>query len=533
MRKFLFISLLLLIVDVNALTQINSCSTLDIAGETYVLTANITDSGIDNCITISADNITFNCQNHLIDGDDIAVNGIYAGSVKNIEIRNCYLSDWDTAGIYFDNVNYSEISDTEISSCPMAGIELDLSHNNILSDLNLVINDIGGVILLGSSHNTLSDIYIDGNNMSSVGIYISFYDVGLYSNYNTLTDSTIMSNDYGIIIEDSHYNALSDLIIRANTIGVDFSYSRHNTLYNSQISHNSQQGIYLEGANNSKIYFNIISDNGYSGVPISAGIVLSDHSTKNLIYNNLFNNTDDVNLVTSDINYWNVQPQRGTRIFTTGSLIGGNYWRSLSPTCPCGSDGFCYGEVDGSRGYIALEIGTNNVDNYPLCQYYPAMVGGTTTIPEIPELEVEPTPFEITITDDCKTELIYVTWTGETTVSISIYPSASISRYFKNFPVSKIPLQPKKTTAIPLTACLPDDIIGVDGTLTFVVAGFPEQEVVPTSLIRGKPLPKVICGDGICSEGETWWSCPEDCPFPYWYLLIIIIVGIAIYLITR
>ncbi|HDI72902.1 MAG TPA: hypothetical protein ENF58_02080 [Candidatus Altiarchaeales archaeon] len=526
MRKILFV-ILLLVANVDALTQINSCSTLDIAGETYILTANITNSGTDNCITISADNITLNCQNHLIDGDDVAVNGIYASSVKNIEIINCYLSDWDTAGIFFDNVNYSEISNTEISSCPTAGIELDHSNYNTLSDLNLIDNDVGGIVLLGSNRNTLSDIYINGNNASdSVGIYIGFYDVGDYSNYNLVEDTTVMSNDYGVMIEDSHYNTLSNIIVRSNTIGVDFSYSRHNTLYNSQISHNSQQGIYIEGSNNSKIYFNIISDNGY-------GAVLSDHSTKNLIYNNLFNNTDDVNLVTSDINYWNVQPQRGTRIFTSGSLIGGNYWQSLSPTCPCGSDGFCYGEIDGSRGYIALEIGTNNVDNYPLCQYYPAMVGGTTTIPEIPELEVEPTPFEITITDDCKTELIYVTWTGKTMVNVILYPSASISKYFKGFPVSEIPLQPKKTVAIPLTACLPKDIIKIDGTLTFIVADFPEQKVVPTSIIRGKPLPKVICGDGICSEGETWWSCPEDCPFPYWYLLIIIIVGIAIYLITR
>lgn len=520
--KFRLLVILFLAEFTSAYT-INSCTTINNSG-TYILTTDLININQD-CIEINADNVVFDCQGHRIDGTGWGYVGIQSISHKNLTIRNCILSDWEIA-IFFDGVNNSKVTDITAYSCPSSGIEFDLSHYNTLSNLNLTDNDMGGIVLLGSSHNNLSDIYINGNNNSdSVGMYIGFYDIGLYSDYNNVENATIMSNDYGIMIEDSHHNSLSKIVVNTNKFGIDFSVSRNNILYHSQIKHNSRQGIYLEGANNSQIYFNIIEDNGYSGIPISAGIVISDNATNNLIYNNLFNNTVNAYFVTTNVNYWNVEIQSGTRIFTTGKLIGGNYWSDYS--CSCGSDGFCFGKK--VRGYLSKTLASNNKDNFPLCQYYPSMVGGTTTIPKIPELELEPSPFEITVISYCQTELIYARWTGNVPVNVIIKPSPTVSKYLSRFP-SKLSLLPDKTTAIPMTACLPKDVIKIDGKLTFIVREFPEQKEVPTTIKIGKPTPKVVCGDSVCSKGENWLTCPKDCPFPYF--IVLIIGGVAVYIVV-
>ena len=57
--------------------EIDNCAKLvDSYGE-YVLTSDIINSSTSYCINISANNIVFDCQNHLIDGDDSAQYGIY------------------------------------------------------------------------------------------------------------------------------------------------------------------------------------------------------------------------------------------------------------------------------------------------------------------------------------------------------------------------------------------------------------------------------------------------------------------------
>jgi len=91
-------------------------------------------------------------------------------------------------------------------------------------------------------------------------------------------------------------------------------------------------GIFLHSSFNT-IKNTKIQDNLYCGVNIT-------NSQLNLFYNNLFNNTKNFDLdeEVGAINYWNTTRQAGTRVYSLGTEIGGNYWTNstgngYSDTC--------------------------------------------------------------------------------------------------------------------------------------------------------------------------------------------------------
>jgi hypothetical protein len=161
----------------------------------------------------------------------------------------------------------------------------------------------------------------------------------------------------------------------------------NNNIVNSTIN-NNYYGIFLiSGSNNNTISFNKIQNNSY-GLSIFA----SDN-TYNMIYNNLFNNTNNTYFIGFVyINYWNTTRQNGTRIYSNGTEISGNYWSNYtnsngySDTCvDANMDGFC----DNS-----YNITVNDIDYLPLSNKYSIT---TTTI--------QPTPIKTYF--ECERKICY------------------------------------------------------------------------------------------------------------------------------
>ncbi len=107
---------------------ISDCAVLDQPEATYFLTTDITDSPAVTCMNITANNITLDCQGHLIDGDDSADYGIYvyrsSSQTTNITIKNCILKDWDSANIYFGKAHGNTLENITTYSSPDYGIYL-------------------------------------------------------------------------------------------------------------------------------------------------------------------------------------------------------------------------------------------------------------------------------------------------------------------------------------------------------------------------------------------------------------------------
>jgi parallel beta-helix repeat protein len=237
-------------------------------------------------------------------------------------------------GLFLVATNLTNVSNSFFNNT-YHGIDFYYSNSNNLSNIRISYNSYGFYFSY-SNFNNLSSITANSN--SNYGIYL------YSSNSNTLSNITANSNSqYGIYFDSSDYNNLSNITANSNYYGIYLYSSSSNTIKNSIIQGNSRFGIYLYSAGN---------------------------TAPNLIYNNLFNNTNNF-YFTGIIfaNNWNTTRQSGTRIYSPGTEIGGNYWTNsagngYSDTCTdADKDGFC----DSS---YTLNANGPNIDYLPLSNKY-------------------------------------------------------------------------------------------------------------------------------------------------------------------
>jgi parallel beta-helix repeat protein len=160
----------------------------------------------------------------------------------------------------------------------------------------------------------------------------------------------------------SDSNSLSKITANYNSYGISLYMSKYNTIKDSTIANNNNSGVSLgQSSDFNTIENSIIQNNTRYGIYLySAG--------SNLIYNNLFNNINNFYFDgTIYSNYWNTTRQTGSRIYSAGTEIGGNYWTNstgngYSDTCTdADKDGFC------DDPYV---LNANNTDYLALSDEY-------------------------------------------------------------------------------------------------------------------------------------------------------------------
>ncbi|MEM7817852.1 MAG: hypothetical protein QXL81_03460, partial [Candidatus Aenigmatarchaeota archaeon] len=70
-----------------AVTYISSCTNLNTAGETYLLTANISNA-VGSCMNVTASGVTLDCNGHMIDGIGSGYGINNTGGYDNVTIKN-------------------------------------------------------------------------------------------------------------------------------------------------------------------------------------------------------------------------------------------------------------------------------------------------------------------------------------------------------------------------------------------------------------------------------------------------------------
>jgi len=320
--------------------QINWCAKLVDQGQ-YILTEDITNANHSNCMSIENDNITLDCQEHYVDCDGSARNGVYASYVSNITIRNCIISEWLSSGIYFDHVTKSRIENVTIRHIlyPKPG-------------------DYGDGITLKTS----TEI--------------------------TITNITSTDNRAGVHL---------------------FASTTNSTIFNS-VFNNNIYGIHLgQDVTSINITSNVISSNNYGVQIYLAG------ETPNIIYNNIFNNTQNFMFpiyTVGDViyqNYWNITKQVGNNIYNPfNGYIGGNVWSypngtGHSDTCTdADCDGFC------DEPY-PLNESSGNIDYLPIRAHNIPPIIHSVNISVYNLGSQHNTTLYVNVTDeDCNAELRYV-----------------------------------------------------------------------------------------------------------------------------
>ena len=165
------------------------CFTITSPGE-YHLTGDIINSTTSNCITIRADDVIFDCEGNLIDGNDAAQNGINIGlfaSKDNVTIKNCRLSDWNTQALF--SASYGEdtlLLNLTVSSNPDNAISLKRPIRARILNSTFETSGTGIKLEYPNSINVTGNI-IRGNNLGIIthtpqGATMSSYYNNLFNN---------------------------------------------------------------------------------------------------------------------------------------------------------------------------------------------------------------------------------------------------------------------------------------------------------------------------------------------------------------
>ena len=158
-----------------------------------------------------------------------------------------------------------------------------------------------------------------------------------------------------------------------NTYGVDFNSGTYNIVTNSNFSSSSSAYCFYLNSDNNDIYGNVMScDTG------SFRVLGGDN---NNIYNNIMNNANYLDFIsTLRSQHWNTTNQTGTRITSSGTNIGGNYWTNsssdgYSDVCTdADTDGFCDVALNVSSrlAVVGGDYSWLNIDYLPLSNKYSA-----------------------------------------------------------------------------------------------------------------------------------------------------------------
>ncbi|NJD53113.1 MAG: hypothetical protein FIB07_09635 [Candidatus Methanoperedens sp.] len=298
------------------------------------------DNQIDTTNLVDGKSIYYikGAKNTVYDSDT-TVGNFYCISCVNVTLRNLNLKN-NMKGIFFWNTTYSKIQNITVSN-NRGGISLFSSSNNILVGNNATWNnDDSGIYLYSSSNNTLISNNASSNNgewWGGTGISLSS------SSSNTLIGNNASNNGYyggtGISLSLSSSNTLIGNNASNNGyyggIGISFTSSDNSTLIGNNANLNNYAGILMSSSSNNRLSGNNASDNGdYWG---GTGILMSYSSNNNTIFNNIFNNLNNVEFWDSNINTWNTTRQSSTNIIG-GTNLGGNFWANpegigLSQTC--------------------------------------------------------------------------------------------------------------------------------------------------------------------------------------------------------
>jgi parallel beta-helix repeat protein len=221
--------------------SVSSCRTLDVPGIYNQVSDIITSADID-CIVITAENITYDCNGYSVTRPslNLARQGIVSNSY-NTTIKNCKVS------------NSQNGIDLE------AGADNSKLYNNTLTKNNwgILVNSVDRVLIDGNnaSDNKWYGIVVMGD---SIGCLLEDPECVPYSyssSYDTITNNIANNNMIGVLLDNVHHSIVDHLTVSYNN-KVSYFYglqvgsgSSNLTLSNIESHHNRAYGVYISGIN--------------------------------------------------------------------------------------------------------------------------------------------------------------------------------------------------------------------------------------------------------------------------------------------
>jgi len=249
--------------------DVGSCGTLDVENGVYALSQDVSSTG--TCFTISADNVTLDCQGYLINHTSSSAGyGVYVSS-DYARIRNCVIAEENggssSGGIFLLNSDNLEIINNSILILgdALSAVYLDTSTNNLLS--GNIIDALGEGSMGFYLYSTSSSNSLIGNNVTAVqddGIAVYLSDD---SNFCVISNSNLTTSGgdaYGIMLEGAFNTNISNNLIKtfgeySSGILAESSSNLNITLNNISTFESNSEGIYFITIENSEVSNNNLS----------------------------------------------------------------------------------------------------------------------------------------------------------------------------------------------------------------------------------------------------------------------------------
>src|SRR3989338_6650544 len=286
---------------------VDSCRVINQPGE-YILTQDITNVQA-GCFRITANNVIFDGNGHVISGNELREDsdyGIFVRNVSGFNLNNINIEEFNV-GISLQYADDSVIGNSSFKNSGSDGLEIINTHgvffaNNVLSN-NLIKGSVSVQLYLQeSSFNNISNNVISGSDQNGIYIhggesnifennvlsYNNYEQIHLeYSDRNIFKDNNFsVSRLSGIGMLDSHNNIiLSNSFFSSERYSIYLSDSTNNLIKDNSLSNNGRYALYLEYGSNSNDFFNNLFSNN------RLGNIYQDTSLDNSFTNNTKINT--------------------------------------------------------------------------------------------------------------------------------------------------------------------------------------------------------------------------------------------------
>jgi len=298
----------------NNIIKVRDCRVLDSQNTIYNLVKNIVDNTLtDNCINITAENITIDCQGHSITSED-NFTGVYSNQV-NATIRNCnvdmgsggtgvFVQNTNNVkiensnfggnyyGVRFYNLSNGSIINLTTNNNGYRGISLEYVNNSIFKNITSNSNSNSGFYVYKSSNNSFENIKANGDNN---GIYI------LESSYNNRLKNINVDNNevVGMQIFSSDSIYIENISALGSVNGIAVGYSSNGFIQDARASSNTNGLAFVAGVSNF-----VVKNSDFSGNSLR-DVENARVSVNNTLINSTYDlNKEDVNFSSELIRKW-------------------------------------------------------------------------------------------------------------------------------------------------------------------------------------------------------------------------------------
>jgi parallel beta-helix repeat protein len=267
----------------------------------------------------------------------------------------------------------------------------EIEHNEIIqTSIGILIRQVNGVRLtenriigspIGIDLFEATNALLERNTIRDGEIGINMFA----AHQNRFDGDRLINQSVGILAFSALHNRFDDIVLLDNALGIHMRSARQN-IYDGIHAVNNTQAIRLETSRTEIIQHGLFEENTY-GITLAGGLLHEIRHTRffdneiglrilnsrdNLIWDNMFENEQNVE-VTGDVEQsWNKQRAPGKNIIG-GGWIGGNWWHDYNGIDVDG-DGlgeiphgpFPYGQIGSSTLAERLDLAYGPHDQHPL-----------------------------------------------------------------------------------------------------------------------------------------------------------------------